>query len=64
MKKKLLKAKSRIALKDVGQMLSKEDLQFITGGMSLLSGAGTSSTSGQVCCDNTCVCKKVTVGAD
>jgi hypothetical protein len=57
MKKKLQAAKQNMALKEVGHALSQDDLKFITGGTALLTGAGTSSTSGQNCCDSTCVCK-------
>jgi hypothetical protein len=57
MKKKLMEVKKNVSLKEVGQSLSKADLQFITGGTSLLSGAGSSSTSGNICCDGTCLCK-------
>lgn len=40
------------------RVLSEEELAFITGESAILSGSGTSSSSGEVCCDGTCVCKK------
>jgi len=58
MKKKLLEAKKNVSLKQVGQSLSQNDLMFITGGTSIVGGAGTSSTSGTNCCDATCLCKQ------
>lgn len=57
MKQKLFAAKKMLSLRDVRQSLTQEDLNFITGGDDLLSGSGTSSTSGSNCCDGTCVCK-------
>lgn len=57
MKQKLMQAKKEVSLKGVGQSLSTDDLKFITGGTSLLSGAGSTSTSGDICCDGTCLCK-------
>lgn len=59
MKKKLYETKKMLSIQNEGQ-LSQDDLKFITGGTTaaLLSGSGTSSTSGDVCCDGTCVCKK------
>jgi hypothetical protein len=57
MKQKLLDAKKGVSLQQAAYTLSKDDLKFITGGWStLLSGAGSSSTSGQTCCDGTCLC--------
>lgn len=58
MRKKLLLAKQTLNEEaSLGQTLSQEDLNFITGGAMLLGGSGTSSTSGEMCCDGTCVCK-------
>lgn len=39
------------------RVLSEDELAFITGESAILSGTGTSSTSGATCCDATCVCK-------
>lgn len=39
------------------RVLSEDELAFITGESAILSGTGTSSTSGAYCCDGTCVCK-------
>lgn len=39
------------------RVLTEEELAFIMGECAILSGSGTSSTSGDVCCDATCVCK-------
>ena len=39
------------------RVLSEDELAFITGESAILSGTGTSSTSGAYCCDATCVCK-------
>lgn len=57
MKEKLLKVKKQL---DTTQRkrLSQQDLEFITGGNAMISGSGTSSTSGDCCCDGTCVCKR------
>lgn len=40
------------------RVLSEDELAFITGESAILSGSGTSSTSGATCCDATCVCKR------
>ena len=58
MKKKLEKIKLKLSSNEK-KILSQEDLAFITGGNAMLSGSGTSSTSGDVCCDGTCVCKGI-----
>lgn len=42
---------------DDKRVLSEEELAFITGESAILSGSGTSSTSGDCCCDATCYCK-------
>lgn len=59
MKKKLLEVRKNFVEK-FDRSLSEKDLQYVTGGngTALLSGSGTSSTSGLVCCDATCVCKR------
>ena len=57
MKKKLILARQKVSLNAVGHSLSADDLKFITGGTMMLSGSGTSSTSGTTCCDASCVCK-------
>ena len=57
MKAKLLNARLSFSEKE-RRVLSQEELSFITGGNAILSGSGTSSTSGACCCDATCVCKK------
>lgn len=58
MKEKLQNAKKELFSSKNVNVLSEDDLSFITGGASSAStgGAGSSSTSGDVCCDNTCVC--------
>lgn len=58
MKEKLLKVKLQLNAADK-KVLAKEDLEFITGGTAMLSGSGTSSTSGSTCCDATCYCKPI-----
>ena len=40
------------------RVLSEDELAFITGESAILSGTGTSSTSGATCCDNACFCKR------
>lgn len=40
------------------RVLSEDELAFITGESAILSGSGTSSTSGAYCCDKLCVCKR------
>lgn len=45
------------------RVLTEDELAFITGECAILSGSGTSSTSGSVCCDATCVCKKYPYGS-
>ena len=40
------------------RVLSEDELAFITGESAILSGSGTSSTSGATCCDALCYCKK------
>lgn len=42
------------------RVLSEDELAFITGESAILSGSGTSSTSGATCCDALCYCKKQT----
>ncbi len=59
MKEQLKKAKQAMKT-DKKKVLSKEELSFIMGGrraVAVLSGSGTSSTSGDTCCVTTCVCK-------
>lgn len=60
MKKELLKVRASIKTESK-RVLSKEELAFIIGGrqaIAVLAGSGTSSTSGDACCDATCVCKR------
>lgn len=54
MKKELLKVRASIKTE------SKRVLSIIGGrqAIAVLAGSGTSSTSGDACCDATCVCKR------
>lgn len=56
MKELLKSAQSQFV--DEFDVITKEDLEFITGGTnsSVSGGSGSSSTSGDMCCDCTCVC--------
>ena len=45
------------------RVLTEDELAFITGECAILSGSGTSSTSGSTCCDATCVCKSYPSGS-
>ncbi|WP_346087959.1 hypothetical protein [Sphingobacterium ginsenosidimutans] len=48
---------------DLQKELSDEELMLIVGGTSVNAGGGSSSsTSGDVCCDGTCVCQTFCCG--
>ena len=56
MKIQLKNARKSFSIND-RRVLSEDELAFITGESAILSGSGTSSTSGMTCCDALCACK-------